>query len=67
MLILLVYCVVDYISSPTATKFPIIDFIKVCKKHNVLIMIDGAHAPGQVPLNLEELGLLGMDFFVGVK
>ena len=55
----------DHISSETATLYPLAELITVCKQYDVLVCIDGAHAPGQVNLNLEELGLLGMDFYVG--
>ena len=41
---------------------PIDDLIKVCRKHDVLVLVDGAHTPGQVQLNLEQLGA---DFYVG--
>jgi hypothetical protein len=57
--------ITDYISSASATVYPVAELIKVCKKHNVMVMVDGAHTPGQVALNLEELGQLGMDFFAG--
>ena len=48
--------VVDLISCPTATTWPIGDIVAECKKHNVLVLIDGAHGPGHVTLNLNVLG-----------
>ena len=54
--------IVDAITSVSAVKLPFKRITKVCHKHNVLVLVDGAHAPGQIPLDLERLGA---DFFVG--
>ncbi len=48
--------VVDHITSPTAVIFPIKQIIDLCTSRNVDVIIDGAHAPGMIPLNVEELG-----------
>lgn len=53
---------ISHITSTTGLKFPVEE---VCKKANELgvkIFIDGAHAPAQVPLNLE---LLNADIYTG--
>tara|TARA_Y100001970_G_C13988236_1_gene726806 strand:- start:288 stop:944 length:657 start_codon:yes stop_codon:yes gene_type:complete len=39
----------------TALKFPIEEIIKFGKENNILTIIDGAHAPGHIPLNLKKL------------
>ena len=57
--------VLDFISSGTATLWPLTELMTLCKQHNALVLVDGAHSPGQVPINLEELGNTGMDFFTG--
>ena len=57
--------VIDYISSATATKFPIRELTAVCKEFGAMVLIDGAHSPGQVEVNLEEMGAYGVDFYVG--
>ena len=44
---------------------PILELVKLCQERGVLVLLDGAHGPGQVPLNLEELGQSGVDFFAG--
>lgn len=54
--------VIDHITSPTSVLMPIRRLIDLCRKHNVLSMIDGAHTPGHVPLNLEEIDA---DFYTG--
>ena len=53
---------VDYISSPTATVFPVKELCAVCRERNVISVIDGAHAPGQVKLDMDDIK---PDFFVG--
>jgi len=52
----------DHISSPSATVFPIAKLAKELHKLGVLLLVDGAHAPGQLELNVETLGV---DFYVG--
>ena len=41
---------------------PIKELTDLCHAHGVLVLIDGAHALGQIPLNLNELNA---DFWVG--
>lgn len=54
--------IIDAITSISALKLPFKRLTELCHKHNVLVLVDGAHAPGQIPLDLERLGA---DFFVG--
>ncbi|CAC5373933.1 EGT2 [Mytilus coruscus] len=54
--------VIDHITSPSAIRMPIEKLIPLCKEFGVLSLIDGAHAPGQIPLNLKELDA---DFYTG--
>jgi isopenicillin-N epimerase len=55
----------DHITSPSAIMMPVERLIAVCKKFGALVMVDGAHAPGQIPLNLNQLVALGADFYTG--
>ena len=52
----------SHITSPTATIFPVEEVIKRAKEKNIITIIDGAHAPGQIPLHLDSLGA---DFYGG--
>jgi isopenicillin-N epimerase len=40
--------VFDFITSPTAFVLPIEQIIQVCHDKGIPVLIDGAHAPGQV-------------------
>jgi len=53
---------VDHISSPSAIVFPIATLATELHKLGVLLLVDGAHAPGQLHLDLETLGA---DFYTG--
>jgi isopenicillin-N epimerase len=47
--------VLDHITSPTGIVFPIEEIIRICQEREIYTLIDGAHAPGNVPINLDEL------------
>lgn len=54
--------VLDHVSSPTALVYPIADLVALCRERGVPILVDGAHAPGMLPL---ALGELGADWYTG--
>ena len=55
--------VVDHITSCSGLLMPVEDLVKICKKHGILTLIDGAHAPGQIPLHIDNIGA---DFYGGI-
>jgi len=47
---------ISHLTSSTALIFPVGEVCRRARAAGLLTVIDGAHAPGQVPLNLAELG-----------
>jgi isopenicillin-N epimerase len=52
----------SHITSPTGIIFPIKEICRLARKAGIVTIIDGAHGPGQISLNL---GDLGADIYAG--
>jgi isopenicillin-N epimerase len=52
----------SHITSPTALVFPVAELCARARSAGILTVIDGAHGPGQVDLQLDALGA---DFYTG--
>ena len=48
--------VIDHVTSPTALRFPVEPIIAACRAQHIPILVDGAHAPGMLDLDVTALG-----------
>jgi isopenicillin-N epimerase len=54
--------IVDAVTSPTGLVLPVPEIVAAARERGVLVLVDGAHAPGQLPV---DLGTLAPDWWVG--
>jgi isopenicillin-N epimerase len=54
--------VIDHVASCSGLVFPVDEIAAECRRLGVPVLVDGAHATGQLPVDLEQLGA---DFWVG--
>ena len=52
----------SHITSPTALTLPVKDICERAREYGILTMIDGAHAPGQIPVEIYDINA---DFYAG--
>ncbi len=48
--------VIDHVTSPTAIRVPVERIIGLCADRGVDVLVDGAHAPGMLDLDVQDLG-----------
>ncbi len=54
--------VIDHIASPTGIVFPVKEITELLKRKGIPVLIDGAHAPGMLDLDVNSIGA---DWYVG--
>ena len=53
---------ISHITSATALRLPVEEICAIAKQKGLITIVDGAHAPGQVSIDLQKLNV---DFFTG--
>ena len=53
---------ISHITSPTALIFPVKEICKIAKEKGILSIVDGAHAPAQIKLDVQDIN---PDIYVG--
>ena len=56
------FAILDHVTSATALVLPAAEMATVCRERGVRVLVDGAHAPGAVPLDVPSIGA---DWYVG--
>jgi isopenicillin-N epimerase len=49
--------VLDHVTSESALVFPLPELVSLCRTHGVAVLVDAAHAPGMLPIDLATLGV----------
>jgi isopenicillin-N epimerase len=49
--------VLDHVTSESALVFPLRELVHVCRDRGVPVLVDAAHAPGMLPIDLAALGV----------
>jgi len=54
--------ILDHVTSPTAVIFPVRELTALCRAAGALVLIDGAHGPGMLALDVPSIGA---DWYTG--
>jgi isopenicillin-N epimerase len=54
--------IVDHITADSALVLPVAEIAARCKKNGVALLVDGAHGPGAIPIDIPSLGA---DWYAG--
>lgn len=57
--------VIDHVTSPTGLVMPVEAIATECEKRGVQLIVDGAHAPGQLALDVDSLLRAGVTWYAG--
>lgn len=55
----------DHVSSPSGLVFPLAELAGRLAERKVKVLVDGAHAPGMLALDLPKLGRQGVTYYTG--
>lgn len=53
---------IDHVTSPTGMVMPVKELVYELSRRNIITLVDGAHAPGMVPLDLPDINA---DYYTG--
>lgn len=56
---------IDHVTSATGLVLPLGEILDRVARPDLQVIVDGAHAPGALPLSLEALGEAGVTFYTG--
>lgn len=57
--------VIDHITSHTAIHLPLLQILAMARDRNIPVLVDGAHAPGNLPLDMKAYAAAGLTWYVG--
>jgi isopenicillin-N epimerase len=47
--------ILDHVTSSTALVLPVAEMVRVCRERDIAVLVDGAHVPGNVALNISSI------------
>jgi isopenicillin-N epimerase len=56
------FALIDHVTSPTGLVLPAATIVRLLEDREIAVMVDGAHSPGMIPLEIE---MMGASFYAG--